>query len=66
MRNIFSSLSFVLLFLAFNSYGQSSIKGIVQDAGNQAGVTGVLVEVQGTDYYAQTNSSGNFQINNII
>ena len=65
MRNIFSSLSFVLLFLAFNSYGQSSIKGIVQDAGNQAGVAGVLVEVQGTDFYAQTNSSGNFQINNI-
>jgi hypothetical protein len=55
---------FVLLlsFSACLMYGQGSVKGTMQDAGNKGKLSGVLVEIQGTDFYAQTNSSGMFEI----
>jgi len=34
----------------------------MQDAGNKGALAGVLIEIQGTDFYAQTNSTGLFEI----
>jgi len=58
----------LLLLLCCSSsllMAQGSVKGVVQDPGNQATIPGVLVEVQGTDFYDQTNVSGVFEIENV-
>lgn len=57
--------SVFVLLLCFSTcllYGQGSVKGIMQDAGNKSTLAGVLIEIQGTDFYAQTNSTGTFEI----
>lgn len=66
MQYYFRNLLVLLLcFSLCNLYGQGSVKGVMQDAGNKGSLAGVLVEIQKTDFYAQTNSTGAFEIKNI-
>lgn len=58
-------LLLIMTVSTFNLIGQGSVKGLMQDAGNKGNLSGVLVEIQGTDFYAQTNSSGAFEIKNV-
>jgi hypothetical protein len=59
-------IAIITLFVSIQiSLAQSKLKGQMQDAGNGANLAGVLIELIGTDYYAQTNSSGSFEINDI-
>ncbi len=57
----------VLLFSLWSAFAiaQGSIKGVVQDPASKATMVGVLVEIRGTDFYAQTNTSGAFKIENV-
>lgn len=54
-----------LLFCSSWAFGQGAIKGVIQDANNKATLAGALVELKDTEFYAQTNSTGSFEINNI-
>lgn len=66
MQHCLKSISILLLsFFSCLMYGQGSVKGTMQDAGNKGTLAGVLIEIQGTDFYAQTNSSGAFEITGI-
>lgn len=58
----------LVLFLSIwtcSLFAQGSVKGQMQDAGNKGVLAGVLVEIQKTNFYAQTNSSGVFEITDI-
>ncbi len=57
----------VLFFLFCSSwaFGQATIKGTIQDMNNKATLAGALVELKDTDFYAQTNSTGAFEITQI-
>ncbi len=58
----------LVLFFMFCSgwvLGQSTIKGTIQDMNNKATLAGALVELKDTDFYAQTNSTGVFEITDI-
>lgn len=63
MQHSLQRMLMVLVFCwAGLAYGQGSVKGLMQDAGNKGLLAGVLIEIQSTDFYAQTNSSGAFEI----
>lgn len=67
MRQYLKTAFTLLLLLTCSSaiFAQGSIKGIMQDAGNKGTLAGVLIEIQKTDFSAQTNSSGVFEIADI-
>lgn len=66
MTDNFKNCWVLLLFLwSTFAMAQGGIKGIVQDPASQETLVGVLVEIRGTDFYAQTNVSGTFSIENV-
>ena len=63
MRNHFRFF-LIIVFSIWAQFmlAQGGISGVVQDPGTNEEIPGILVEIQGTDFYDQTNVSGQFEI----
>lgn len=56
---------FLLSLLATGVYAQGNLIGVIKDADNKTLLVGALIELEGTDYFDQTNASGTFELTNI-
>ena len=61
LRHVFS-LTFITFLSTIQLFAQSTVTGIIKDNVSNELLPGVLVEVEGTDQYAQTSISGVFTI----